>query len=146
MIIEGDEILITSQKITIKNRIPEHKYTIQGTKLTVFPVTLKRHGDGKITRENSCIDSKGNTTHRFDTKAFIIVGESINGRQLYGFASKPIKEYQVGGIAATGNHSCQHTELKGCCLLRVYEDYLGNLDPIHPRELYNKPRQIEANT
>jgi hypothetical protein len=144
MIIEGEELEITSQKIMPKIQLPEARYTLKGEKVVVYPFSLSIHGDGTINKENSIKDDKGNTVARYDLDARLVKGTCVDGIKLWGFGKKRLDPISVGGgNARTGAHPCQATKVRGLCYLKMFQSYLGITDLIHPQTLYKAPPQIE---
>lgn len=142
IIIEGEEIEITSQKIMPRIQLPEERYTINGDKVIVFPFSLSIHGDGEIKMENSIKDQNGRTTARFDQTAILAVGSTAAGKKLWGFSKKKMGKITVGASnARTGAHPCQSTRIRECCYLNVFETYLSITDLVHPQELYKEPQR-----
>lgn len=133
--IEGENILITSQKIVPRHKIPVMKKTLSGEKILVFPVSVEIHGDGKIQKENDCKNEKGIVIARYCQTAKLAEGDTIQGFKLYGFSKKNIK-IQKGGQARTGRHTGQYGELQDFCFLCVFQSYDGKLLTPHPNSLF----------
>lgn len=133
--IEGENILITSQKIKQRHKTPVAKKTLLGENILVFPVSVEIHGDGKIKKENDCKNSEGKVTARFCQSALLSEGSTIQGFKLYGFSKKPMR-IQTGGPARTGGHTGQFGELRDFCFLCIFHSYDGKMLTPHPNTLF----------
>jgi hypothetical protein len=143
MIIEGEEIKITSQKIMPKVQIPEERYTLKGEKVIVFPFSLSINGDGTIIQENNLKDENGNTITRFDSRAITKKGACADGIKLWGFSKNLFEGIKVGTKESrSGGHSRQETRVREFCYLNAFQTYYGIIDLFHPQEMYKEAPRL----
>ena len=124
--LEGARILVTGLKISPGPR--PTKFARVGM---VFPFSVQRRGDGTI---EEATNPRENPLRPY---SFLEVGDKILGRDLWGFASSPLKSgnIRVGDAGRSGAHSGQNITCQGKCFLELINGWRGNPLPIHPREL-----------
>lgn len=146
IIIEGEEITITAQKIMPRVQLPETRFTLSGEKVIVFPFSLSVHGEGIIRVENDVKNEIGETMPRYDPTANLNRGTVAEGIKLWGFAKKRMDRIEVGTKQSkTGAHKCQATRIREFCYLNVFQNYMRITDLVHPNELYKEgTKQLEA--
>src|SRR5215813_10698536 len=114
--LEGARILVTGLKIQT-GPIPV-KFARVGT---VFPLSVKRGGDGTI---EEAINPPRVPLRPY---SFLEVGDKILGRDLWGFASSPLKpgDIRVGQAGRSSSHSGQDVTCRGTCFLELISGWRG---------------------
>lgn len=123
--LEGARILVTGLKIEPSGR--PIKFARIGI---VFQFSVKQRGDGTIEEATNPPETP------LRSYSFLEVGDKILGRDLWGFASSPLKhgDIRVGQAGRSGAHSGQDITCRGKCFLELINGWRGNPLPTHPRE------------
>ena len=130
--IEGEIIILKSQKIVPKISPPRLTKALTGETITIYPISLEVNGYGEIRKEYS---PKINI---FNSSALLNQGDNISGVSLWGFHTIPLKanSIQKGGSARSGKHTRQYVSIDDKCFLQIVTSYKNEVTSIHPKDLY----------
>ena len=127
--IEGLQLLITGLKIVVIPGLPRPVKTLDGETMLVFPLQVKRRGEGKI------IEERTPRRRRFRNYSMLELDSSISGQSLWGFSVKPLSANAVkkGGKGRSGRHSGQELIIKDEGFLEIINGWRGLPLSGHPQ-------------
>lgn len=126
--IEGEELFLIGLKI-YPSGVPK-KVLVNNVEEVIFPLTVSRNGKGTIIKENSP------KAPRFQPYSSLDAGDSVDGKNLWGFHSDPIgpNDLRVGNKGRTGSHSGQELKIEGICFLEIIQGWIGDAISVHPKD------------
>jgi hypothetical protein len=138
--IEGERLLLVSQKLFQKALPPEKRVTLQKIEVLVYKFSLERRGAGTVSRAYQP------AIPRFDSAAQVEQGSEIQGKRLWGWAGRRLPHYEIGKEGRTGSHSGQSVEACENCFLKVVEDFAGVPILPHPSTQYTLQNAADEST
>ena len=127
--IEGEELFLVGQKISPAGA--PKKVFVNNVEEVIFPLQVTRNGKGTVIKENLP------KSPRFKPYSSLDTGDSIDGKNLWGFHSDPIgpDSLRIGDKGRTGAHSGQELRLEGICFLEIIQGWIGDAVSIHPKDI-----------